>query len=137
MKQERLSPGPELDALVAERVIGLEHRDWAPYCTAEGWHVIDSPACFEENPDGTLIDPDEFPSCLPCYSTNIAHAWEVVAAIAERLGLIGHNGFTLVFSEDCGKNRTWYCEFPEPWVSAEATTAPHAICLAALKAVGK
>lgn len=104
---ESLKPGRELDALIAEKVMG-----WKP----------------PEFIDGVSLerrwknDRGEFDS-LPRYSTDIAAAWEVV----EKIGLIiGKNG------------PVWDAQdlWDLPVYFASADTAPHAICLAALKAVG-
>lgn len=61
----------------------------------------------------------------PHYSTDIAAAWEVVDKIAPL------DDFRLAF-----RNGEWFAEFSSMINQfAQAGTAPHAICLAALKAV--
>lgn len=98
-----MKPGRELDALVAEKVMG-----WTEVCGYEGeykgyWKI------------------------LPKYSTDIAAAWAVV-----ELPLF--DGWAI------GRNASGKWEVFNPWennfVVSVADTAPHAICLAALKAVG-
>jgi len=103
---EEMKPGRELDALVAEKVMG-----WAP-----------------EYPGGWLHPPRNHPnrkkyldhdgcSVLQPYSTDIAAAWEVVEKIEYNLELI--------------EDEEWIASFFG--VRAFGKSAPHAICLAALK----
>lgn len=112
----------EIDALVAEKVMGWKPRDseFVPWVDSEGTGV----------------------SCLPEFSYDVAEAWRVVEEVAEydRLGFsIEH------LCENSGEK--WIAHFPTTSVpdceemdpdanEAEADTAPMAICLAALKAVG-
>ena len=105
--------GRELDALVAERVMGLTLG------------TVGTQLYYEGN--GSL-------EILPRYSTDIAAAWEVVEKMHVVHGFEGHNEFLLVCSDE---DEAWYCEFPKPkWEDASANTPSLAICLAALKAVG-
>jgi hypothetical protein len=104
----QLPPGRELDALVAEKVLGWPAaRDAKAIGEAGYWTAGD----------------ERFIHGLPAFSTDIAAAWEVVEK--------------LIASD----------EWPEFSLEYEATlkwsvgdcygaTAPHAICLAALKAMG-
>ena len=111
-----MNAGRELDALIAEKVMGLAGvRDGKSWLYGDNWTY---------HKKGVL--------CLvPHYSTQIADAWQVVEKMKEH-GADEHNGITIMYDE----NR-WYVEFPLPsWEYAEAPTAPLAICLAALKAVG-
>lgn len=121
-----MKPGRELDTEVALKVMGLQFvikvyepgsLDMRPGSVnykfrheSQGWRT----------PDGELLDE------LPYYSTDIAAAWEVV----EKLDLLStlllqknSSGVWGVWNEDTGQ-----VHFGD--------TAPHAICLAALKAVG-
>ncbi len=71
----------------------------------------------------------------PKYSTDIAAAWEVVEKLAEDT----HGGFALNqlrFPHRQGIRGYLTSFYGETHVEATADTAPHAICLAALKAVG-
>lgn len=88
-----MNPGPELDALVAEKVMGW--RD-----------------------DVALLPPS--------YSTDIKAAWEVV----EKMG----SNF-IIASEKRGEFAVFFGpgEIDE---FCKSSSSPHAICLAALKAVG-
>lgn len=113
-----MNAGRELDALIAEKVMGLhvEWRDGRPL-----WVGKDLP--------GTplVLDGGLFGHTIPNYSTDIARAWEVVEKF-----------------NDCRlhrdpKDRMWICamnSYSAHQPVGEAITAPLAICLAALKAVG-
>ncbi len=98
MSGARLTAGPELDRIVAERVMGL-----------------------------TDASDDDYRAWQP--STNIAHAWEVV----ERLRPTGARLILTDYGPD------WDAVFrrsDDTYECAQADTAPLAICLAALRAVG-
>ena len=112
-----MKPGRELDALVAEKVMGLVR------CTAIAPDHILPCHAHPANPDKGAE--------TPLYSTDIAAAWEVVEKIKNRnINLLWHE-----------ENQYWYCcvhnEIFEVDQEATSESAPHAICLAALKAVGE
>lgn len=123
-----MKPGRELDALVAEKVMGIPaHETKLFFVRAESGvkptHTMGGlPFVAEERKESrTDIKP---------YSTDIAAAWTVV----EKL-----QADSIV--EVSGYKNDWDClintsggEIPDFFGSAE--TVPHAICLAALKAVG-
>ena len=89
--------GPELDRLIAEKVMGWPADEWHQSCN-----------------DCTKWSP----------STNIAHAWEVVEKLRNiMVGPWTHGRWAACAMQD------------GDWFSV-ADTAPHAICLAALKSVG-
>lgn len=116
-----MNPGRELDALVAERVMGLE--PWPEQDPR--WGVKAFKAKFV--PYGQEPKPCEAPS----YSTDIAAAWEVV----EKFQACAR--FERVFEN--GKQTGWWCELAGNGddfqsSSAVAETLPLSICLAALKA---
>jgi hypothetical protein len=102
-----MKAGRELDALVAEKVMGL-------------------PPVY--GPTGIKWDGP-----IPAYSTDIAAAWEVVERIK---GSQPESTFSIEWIgtqwrvDFVYQNYDWYNE------GDQADTAPHAICLAALKAVG-
>jgi hypothetical protein len=119
-----MKAGPELDALVAERVMG-----WTIYSNdrkyQQGW---------SEHSEGTPMD-------IPSYSTDIAAAWEVV----ERVNFLDKYSRDFLLQRECidvdPYRWVWFAWFRKDGVdenvdtSARCETAPHAICLAALKAV--
>ena len=100
----------ELDALVAEKVMGWRRRE------------------------GRWLVPDRVYSRRNCprYSTSIAAAWQVVERFEERVAIEGP-----VTTSDI-----WRCSIWTSWDEnressvADTTSAPRAICLAALRAVG-
>ncbi len=120
-----MKPGRELDALIAEKVMGI------PVTFEQGdyWPPARPGANFSTQP----IRP---------YSTDIAAAWEVV----EKVGRIW-NGFTFMLEWE--EDRSWHpARWRAGWVEwsygeieyrAEGTceaSPAHAICLAALNTIG-
>lgn len=105
-----LKPGRELDALIAEKVMGLR--------------VVPHAGDF------IVIYPTEEWDPLPWYSSEIADAWEVVEKITA-----GDRAMSLIFERGI-----WCCkanmEFEPTGHEHVAETAPLAICLAALKSIG-
>lgn len=87
-----MKPGPELDQLIAEKVMGMK-------------------------------------TVAPPYSTDIAAAWEVVDAIRYK-----HGGGLLELYRN--GDDTWAARFDEDARLTTCDTPAHAICLAALTAVG-
>jgi hypothetical protein len=80
---------------------------------------------------------------VPAYSTDIAAAWEVVEKLQaanpfwETAGNESFMAFYLAPALDVTKGRVdWAANFGDDRTLAYGTTAPLAICLAALKAVG-
>jgi len=121
-----VKPGRELDALVAEKVFGAV-VSWDKYAGGNHPHSpsINTPECPSCGYDGHW-DHD----AVPNYSTDISAAWQVVDRLTEVFA-------DMELTVDKGM---WECLFdtreivPEHFL-AGADTAPHAICLAALKAV--
>lgn len=101
-----MQAGRELDALVAEKVMGLEVR-------------------------GGFIIRENRRSGIPSYSRKIEYAWEVVEKMLEQ----GYNFRIEKIYEvyQCLFDKA-ICQWNEGGAYAE--TAPLAICLAALKTVG-
>ena len=141
----KLEAGREMDALVAERVMGLVIYDRAWPCGYDpecgyyepslsksepaSWHDEFGPVIADEiQPDG---DEFKFVKPVPFYSTKIEHAWEVVIQL-ERKGWwwdasnVQPNSDEIVYEWTFRPDsRAFYaCEF----------TLPLAICKAALKA---
>jgi len=132
-----LKPGPELDAEIARVVMGWKKTE----------HYLEEGICHSnfrsrawDTGDGGLI-AEEY---IPKYSTDIAAAWEVVERIAQidpkcdvQIELV---------QDSMALPDKWFCslmdhddknvKFANPNAeAASAISAPHAICLAALKAV--
>lgn len=125
-----MQPGRELDALVAEKVMG-----WTKFVQYKGaeWRVGEE---YIDNGDCICIPVSIHRADEWRPSNRIQDAWTVVEKLSERFQ------FWLEFyREDKGP---WCAVFFEKRDSygevnshgADAETAPHAICLAALKAVG-
>lgn len=111
-------PSRDLDALVAEKVMGLP---LTAFKLAHADAGFDSPGPDE-------ADFDKAPAVEP-YSTDISAAWEVLTCdkwtwILEEMD---DDGRVSCFLEN---------EDEDIWARVIADTAPHAICLAALKTVG-
>lgn len=121
-----MDAGRELDALVAEKIIKLSAKYWRPTCFVNDHELDANVWCYDCS--GMVDDQERVPEH---YSTEIAAAWLVV----EKLATQG-----LRLSLDAFGGDPWWVEFAdEQWergAQATANTAPHAICLAALKAVG-
>lgn len=123
-----LPPGRELDALIAEKVMGLVLEQKCTQCDGTGY--VDQDRCHIchyslGHPGVKKIFPKE-------YSTDIAAAWEVVEKILST---------GIDFTLEAGPNKTTKERYygvsindVDPQYSE--ISAPHAICLAALKAVG-
>lgn len=111
-------PGPELDRMIAEKVMG-----WQSYAGV-GTFL---------RPCGVIIYTNKSHHNPWSPSTRIDHAWEV----AERFSRDGW-GFTLDSAPDDHGNwcNGWFFAGIGKY-TARALGAPHAICLAALKAVGE
>lgn len=126
-----MKPGRELDAWVAEKVMGWvdvskeHHWNYIRGCSA-GW-----PDEYSGLPPDGYTGDDEFKRDyrrIPNYSTSIADAWVVVEKLASTyLFCLENSGSFWVADFGRSADRRAQCT---------AGTAPHAICLAALKAVG-
>lgn len=121
-KNLEIPAGPDLDRLVAERVMGFTDIRKMNGCD---WYS----ATREGRADRVLVGSDSARGFAP--STDIAHAWEVVERMEQRRLELGLWRYLDAY---------WEAEFVvterEPSGEAKADTAPLAICLAALKAVG-
>jgi hypothetical protein len=114
-----MKAGRELDALVAEMVMGFKREKKKWEFVSIGGHI----------PFPMRVPFDDFPN----YSTDISAAWDVVKKFA---GL----GFITLFSTEWSSATRpsgpgWACQIDGSKNTELGETAPHAICLAALKAV--
>jgi len=104
---ENMSSGREMDALIAERVLGLK-VDYE----FEGFGGLRVPS---------LVDKYDEWGYLPDYSTDISAVWQVIEKLKEHKPLLNYDPYS----------KKWYmCFNGAPFYSAE--TAPLAICRAAL-----
>lgn len=134
-----MKAGRELDALIAEKVMGWEVlTDELEIAKREGTPDLVDPQRWHRRK--VWFKGNEKMACeecgtLPAYSTNITDAWEVVERLVSTPGPNGdHHSVQVDYSGDAvvviDENEDWQ-------VSAIADTAPLAICLAALKAVSQ
>ncbi len=128
MNVMELKAGPELDALIAEKVMGLTIRwDW-PDDEHHSDEKVRRVEIERDCVDGKkrMIDEE-----LPRYSTDISAAWEVMEKIKDthdiRLDSYPEHGWivTVCPRRDVGGA-----------TAQEVGPAPHTICLTALKVVG-
>lgn len=136
-----LKAGRELDALVAEKVMGWVLVD---AIIRQSMGLVLGPKEFIETKIIALTPPGKKEvESVPNYSTDIAAAWEIVLEYQNR-----SLRFQLVPLANEEGEPGWQVEILKfeptneftPWVEtagfAQANTAPLAICLAALKALG-
>ena len=132
MSDSQMKPGPELDALVAEKVFGWTRLEWSGQNPASLW---DDKAIFDAV---MATGHNHIEGKVPPYSTSIADAWEVLPKL-HRLNYVVYinpsslgGGYVECFypghdAED---------SFPE-FFGVCGQQVPHAICLAGLVAVGE
>lgn len=124
---ETMPAGRELDALVAEKVFNYAIRkEWV--------HSADEPDRIWYRPPGS----DLFAADLPRYSTDIAVAWRVVEKIKAipRPQVTYKGAYVRVAVTESASGAACDVQLWGKTCQAKAPTAPHAICLAALKVVG-
>lgn len=113
-----MKPSRELDALIAKKVFGLVQSETQS-------HLWRDPSRFE-NPAMPL----------PNYSTSISDAWTVVEKLISKKNYVDVYMFGPYVEVEIklheGNGNTIKAEDPK---GLALTSAPHAICLAALKAV--
>lgn len=126
MMANELPAGRELDALVAEKVMGWIEVRKQSIANAFGQHVMDD---YVGQPSIGVTQP----VLVPRYSTMIQEAWKVADHLRNQ------SQFVAVLS---GKGpqgvQPWICKINRDggFLEERADTAPVAICLASLKAVG-
>lgn len=130
----RMSAGREMDALVGREVMGFAvyryDKDRAENC-----YFMLMDADFNPVVPGRAgerkTEQDAWGDC-PAYSTDIAAAWQVVEKLSEQHGVTLYR----FADEPIGETEIWHCRFiPMAAYSVTASTAPLAICQAALRAV--
>lgn len=124
-----MNPGRDLDAIVAEKVMGCSTKKDGHMLA--GIVVGERLVCNCEK--GEHNTNPRFPNYgVKDYSTDISAAWEVVEKVRPSFSEIW------IGRSDTEMSAHWKCSIQKMDSNYEATadTAPHAICLAALKAVG-
>ncbi len=129
-----MNPGPELDAVVAEKVEGKRLVPWllGPNKGSLGMSE-DEPSIRSDPALGKLSPPTDLYRTveIPKYSTDIAAAWPLLKKVQSGLGVGIHVVGTLVSVEiPTGSGETFRTN------CAEGNDIAHVICLAALKASG-
>ena len=136
VEEEIMEPGIELDSLIAEKIMGLEViRSSKRYLEVmenggdfHGRKHVCTIACHNETYKKQR--PGRSIAIVDAYSKSIAAAWRVVEEMNKLLTI--HSEFQLRY---VAFNSEWHIDYGEK-THVAADTAPHAICLAALKAVG-
>lgn len=147
----------KIDAMVAERVMGIKVLGTA-HCWISGddgrmsvansleacYGTAEHPVYAEPSYDGEACADEVViggvPACwlavVPFYSTDIGAAWEVVEKIRERKDKNGGS----VTCHVIDRVTEWHCDITSDDLRIDVLgtgdTAPLAICLAALRAVG-
>lgn len=118
-----MSPGRELDAAVASKVIGWHDVKWQPIANAFGEKVLDE---YAGHPPNDLLKN----AIIPRYSTSIQAAWDVIEKLKSM------SVFVAVVS---AQGAPWVCKINKgvKFVEEKADAAPLAICTAALKALAE
>jgi len=128
-----MKAGVELDALVAEFVMEWTRwRDPELGTDTEYWNQGGEWAPFQVN-DDKATGPD-----IWAPSTSIADAWEVAEHLMVRMQISSRSDDAIWLTKGYLTDE-WACQFNTPggFVGVKGEdTAPLAICLAALKAVG-
>lgn len=124
---ENMQPGRELDALVAEKIMGW--TDFSPIDPAVDYSI--GANGFRRN---YATDPNGGKTWFPLYSTDISAAWEVVEEMRKR-----EDDPFCIDIETCLINYTVKVAdsngYTDIWIIRES--APHAVCLAALLALSE
>lgn len=133
-----MEAGRELDALIAEKVMGwkrMSYMEAEPGCKYPSperitgyWHSLD----LKEQRRAEDCDDYYSPEDAWSPSTDIASAWEVVEKMGRHEISIHMRSDS---NTDCVTKRYYLMDYTCRALLAEAETAPHAICLAALKAI--
>ncbi len=137
-----MTPGRELDALVAEKVMGWTRMSYEQAYHYAGrkeltgyWHSTTERDRYGRSKEMARAEDDldyYQPEDAWSPSTDMAAAWEVV----ERLSANVEFDIGTALLPGTTATRGWMASFQFRTFVAFAPTAPYAICLAALKAVG-
>lgn len=134
MEEVEMKAGPDLDALVAEKVmrkVVIREPDHYLKVAESGGDFFGTEhvsTVLVHNQTFSRHRPGQTIAICPGYSTSIAAAWSVL----ERVTIVAHLSPILAHN-----NSGWQVSFlgNSELFTARSDTAPHAICLAALKAV--
>ncbi len=129
-----MEAGPELDALVAEKIMNHPRPDFIPE-DALDLYLAGTPIHYDSWTCVCRYDEGDTPKWVPDpYSTDISAAWPVVEEWTKR-----NKPISIEVIYDCGayetKIETWNDGkkgWNEPILSGSCEAAPEAICKAAL-----
>lgn len=130
-----MKAGRELDALIAEKVMGWKKLYRKDYTNVGDWHGLDW--MYENKQSAIYYDAQTCPS----YSVDIAAAWEVVEKLSANrplsttlhvLASPGGNYCVNIFQNFMDSYGQWR---QKDLGYVVEDTVPHAICLAALKLI--
>lgn len=145
-----MNSGRELDALVAEKVMGW-HKGKCGECKNRPWLAEDYQCQFWHDQNGKDTDSpvndiwsggmgDSLQKKAWSPSTDIAVAWQVIGKYPQALVPLSDGkwwcGSEYGLGHSVGKQNGWFECLLNVANGSIAETAPHAICLAVLKAVG-
>lgn len=130
--------GPELDTLVAEKVMGHPMPDIIPD-DALDLYLAGTPIHYDSWTCVCRYDEGDIPKWIPDpYSSDISAAWQLVEKLAENWEE-NRKPISIEVIYDCGANETrietWNedkHDWNEPIFSGSCAAAPEAICKAAL-----
>lgn len=117
MKIQDMPAGPEMDRLVAEKVMGWRLSNRNRWCSIDGM---------------TIFSSDDEVVATPCFSVYLMESWQALEIAARMSGAFSIRDWGDQFIVGFGKHDA----FGVPLVIASAETIPLAICRAALIAVG-
>jgi len=129
MKNDMPPPGRKLDRLIAQKIFGCQVKMIPVFRDSE---ELEPSYCCTCKDQAHRIQKSSFryrDEDIKFYSSSIEAAWEIVDKLGEHPGyysvrLAGHSTLYRCVFEEQGK------------FEAFGKSAPHAICLAALKAIG-
>jgi hypothetical protein len=131
---EMLTASRELDALVAEKVMGKPGRFVNRVCINGRW--VDALTWISVEEDPANPSAGQFAGRMPApYSTDIAAAWAVVEKLMMQDIWIAMCPYSF-HAQPVGWFVEYFIDKDKKGGEIEAATATLAICLAALKAVG-
>ncbi len=133
-----MEPGPELDALMAEKVMGHPMPDFIPE-DALDLNLAGTPIHYDSWTCVCRYDEGDTPKWVPdLYSTDISAAWRVLEKLTEEWTK-RNKPISIEVIYDCGayetKIETWNedkHDWNEPIFCGSCEAAPEAICRAAL-----
>lgn len=134
-----MKPGRELDALVAEKVMGIQKLHPHEIVEYEDTYYTKCLVCGQSNATTDFHLEESQCGEFKKYSTDIAAAWEVVEKLSEKFAYCIEKGhsmhqITVWIVPPQGDGFHTVEDLMETH-SVSSCSLPHAICLAAVKAI--